>query len=181
MARFDLPALSTGALMNLSRLATSLLFATAVATSAAPAFAESAAPNPRAIVAENISPADFAATVAALRTQLAADGWTLLAEIDLGARIAKRGTQLPGGLVILELASGGSTIPLLKNEATRYVAGLMPCSVSVYGLDDGRVVVSRMNAGMLADMMEPKVGTVLKQSAARLDASIAAALDKAGR
>jgi uncharacterized protein (DUF302 family) len=166
--------------MNISRLATSLLFAAAVAQSASPVFAESAAPNPRAIVAENGSPADFATMVEALKTQFAADGWTLLAEIDLGARIAKRGTQLPGGLVILELASGGSTIPLLKNEATRYVAGLMPCSVSVYGLDDGRVVVSRVNAAILADSMEPKVATVLKQSAARLDASIAAALAKAG-
>ena len=167
--------------MKISRLLTTLFFATAIATSAAPAFAESAVPDPRAVVVENVSPADFAATVAALKSQFAADGWTLLAEIDLGARIAKRGTQLPGGLVILELASGGSTIPLLKNEATRYVAGLMPCSVSVYGLDDGRVVVSRMNAGMLADMTEPKVGAVLKQAAARLDASIAAALANAGR
>ena len=89
---------------------------------------------------EDISRADFATTVSALKTQLAADGWTLVAEIDLGVRLAKKSVNLPGGLVILELTSGGATIPLLKNEATRYVAGLMPCSVSVYGMDDGRVV-----------------------------------------
>ncbi len=143
--------------------------------------AEAPASNPRAVVVEDISRADFAATVSALKTQFAADGWTLLGEIDLGARIAKKGTQLPGGLVILELSSGGNTIPLLKNEATRYVAGLMPCSVSVYGMDDGRVVVSRMNAAAVAGMMEPQVGEVLKHSAARLDASIAAALAQAGK
>lgn len=142
--------------------------------------ADAPAPNPRAIVVEDFSRADFAATIAALKTQLVADGWTLLTEIDLGARVAKKGTQLPGGLVILELASGGNTIPLLKNEATRYVAGLMPCSVSVYAMNDGRVVVSRMNAAAMAGMMEPGVGEVLKRSAAKLDASIAAALAKAG-
>ena len=129
---------------------------------------------------EDISRADFATTVSALKTQLAADGWTLVAEIDLGVRLAKKSVNLPGGLVILELTSGGATIPLLKNEATRYVAGLMPCSVSVYGMDDGRVVVSRMNAAAMAGMLEPRVGDVLKQSATKLDASISAALAKAG-
>lgn len=142
--------------------------------------ADAPAHNPRAIVVENTSRADFATTVSALKTQLAADGWNLVAEIDLGARLAKKNVNLPGGLVILELTSGGNTIALLKNEATRYVAGLMPCSVSVYGMDDGRVVVSRVNAAAMAGMMEPKVGEVMKLSAAKLDASIAAALAKTG-
>jgi uncharacterized protein (DUF302 family) len=140
--------------------------------------AESAPSNPRAIVSENISRASFADTVSALKTQLAADGWNLVAEIDLGSRLAKKNVNLPGGLVILEFTSGGATIPLLKNESTRYVAGLMPCSVSVYAMDDGRVVVSRMNAGAMAGMMEPKLGEVLKQSAARMDSGIQAALTK---
>lgn len=157
-----------------------LLLSLGLAAGTLSAHADVAAATPRMIVTEDVSPAGFATTLAALKTQLGTDGWTLLAEIDLGARIAKKGTQLPGGLVILELASGGNTIPLLKNEATRYVAGLMPCSVSVYGLDDGRVVVSRMNTAALAGMMEPAVADALKQSAARLDASIAAALAKAG-
>lgn len=149
------------------------------ALSAMPALAtEPAAPNPRAIVSENISPASFADTVSALKTQLTADGWTFLTEIDLGTRLAKKNVNLPGGLVILEFASGGATVPLLKNESTRYVAGLMPCSVSVYAMDDGRVVVSRMNAGAMAGMMEPKLGEVLKQSAARMDSGIDAALAK---
>lgn len=166
--------------MKSTRLLNTLLLALAFAAAASPANAETAAPSSRAIVVEDISRADFAATVSALKTQLIADGWTLLVEIDLGARIAKKGTQLPGGLVILEMASGGNTIPLLKNEATRYVAGLMPCSISVYGMNDGRVVVSRVNAAAMAGMMDPKVGEVLKLSASRLDASIAAALAKAG-
>lgn len=146
------------------------------------AHADNTAPqaNPRAVVVEDISRADFASTVAALKSQLTADGWSLVAEIDIGARLAKKNVNLPGGLVILEFTSGGATIPLLKNEATRYVAGLMPCSISVYAKDDGRVVVSRMNAGAMAGMMEPKVAEVLKQSAARMDTSIAAALARAG-
>ncbi|MCU0810243.1 MAG: DUF302 domain-containing protein [Thiobacillaceae bacterium] len=166
--------------MKRSLVLSALLLSFGLAAGSLPAHADAVATPARAIVTEDISPAGFAATLAALKAQLGADGWTLLAEIDLGARIAKKGTQLPGGLVILELASGGNTIPLLKNETTRYVAGLMPCSVSVYAMDDGRVVVSRMNTAALAGMMEPRVAEALKQSAARLDASIAAALAKAG-
>ena len=148
-----------------------------LALCATPTLAADPAPlNPRAIVSENFSPASFDDTVSALKTQLAADGWTLVAEIDLGSRLAKKNVNLPGGLVILEFTSGGATIPLLRNEATRYVAGLMPCSVSVYAMDDGRVVVSRMNAGAMAGMLEPKLGEVLKQSAARMDTGINAAL-----
>lgn len=156
-----------------SLLLSSMLLATA------PALAEPAPrPDPRVVVKEDHSPHDFATTVARLKAQLVKDGWTLLTEIDLGSRIAKKGVQLPGGLVILELASGGATIPLLKDDATRYVAGLMPCSVTIYARDDGQVVVSRMNAGLMAEVMEPRVAQVLGQSMTKLDAGVAQALGK---
>lgn len=166
--------------MKPSRLFPTALLALGLAAGTPLALAEPDSSNPHAIVVENLSRASFADTVAALKSQLASDGWNLVAEIDLGARLAKKNVNLPGGLTILEFTSGGSTISLLKNEATRYVAGLMPCSVSVYGMDDGRIVVSRMNTTAMAGMMEPRVSEVLTQSAARLDASIAAALAKAG-
>lgn len=155
------------------------LFAAPLSVSAE-VVAATAQPNPRAIVSENVSLAGFAPTLKALKEQLATDGWNLVAEINLGERLAKKNVVIPGGLVILEMTSGGNTVPLLKNEATRYVAGLMPCSVAVYGMDDGRVIISRMNANLLAGMMEPKVGTVMQQSAAKLDESIRRALAKSG-
>lgn len=164
--------------MNLTRNLSKLLLASAflfALPAGAQAVQETQA-NPRAIVKEDKSPHDFATTLKRLKEQLAKDGWNLLTEIDLGGRIAKKGVHLPGGLVILELTSGGTTIPLLKDEATRYVAGLMPCSVSVYALDNGQVVVSRMNASLMAGAMEPRIAEVLGKSMAKLDASVAAAL-----
>lgn len=164
--------------MNLTRNLSKLLLASAflfALPAGAQAVQETQA-NPRAIVKEDKSPHDFATTLKRLKEQLAKDGWNLLAEIDLGGRIAKKGVHLPGGLVILELTSGGTTIPLLKDEATRYVAGLMPCSVSVYALDNGQVVVSRMNTSLMAGAMEPCIAEVLGKSMAKLDASVAAAL-----
>lgn len=166
--------------MFLSRkLAASLFLTASLGTVISPVNADPGQTNPRAVVLEDTSPHDFQTTLTKLRAQAVKDGWTLLTEIDLGQRVAKKGVHLPGGLVILELASGGNTIPLLKDEATRYIAGLMPCGVSVYGLDDGRVMVSRMNAGLLAGMMEPRVAQVMQASAQRLNETIARALSPA--
>ncbi|TSA22111.1 MAG: DUF302 domain-containing protein, partial [Betaproteobacteria bacterium] len=132
--------------------------------------------NPRAIVVEDVSRADFATTLKGLQEQLTKDGWNIVAEINLGERLAKKGVQIPGGLVILELTSGKYTVPLLKKDETRYVSALMPCSVSVYGMSDGRVIISRINAGMMAGMLEPQLADAMKKAAAQLDESIARAL-----
>jgi uncharacterized protein (DUF302 family) len=135
-------------------------------------------PDPRAIVVEDVSRADFVITLKTLKEQLAADGWNLVAEINLGERLAKKNVQIPGGLVILEMTSGGNTVPLLKNEETRYISALMPCSVSVYGMSDGRVIISRMNANLMASMLDPRLAEAMKKSSAQLDASVARTLVK---
>lgn len=63
---------------------------------------------------------------------------------------------IPGGLVILEMARGGNTVPLLKNEDTRHISALMPSSVSVYAMSDGRVMISRLNGNLMAGMLAPR-------------------------
>ena len=159
-----------------------LTLALFLSTATLPALAESAVsaphPNPRSVVTENVSHADFNVTLKTLKEQLVSDGWTLLTEIDLAKRLATKNVIIPGGMVILELTSGGNTVALLKNEETRYIAGLMPCSVSVYGMSDGRVIISRMNAGLLNSLLEPRVAEVMAKSAAKLDTSIANTLAK---
>lgn len=133
------------------------------------------------VVVEDASTSDFPTTLRQLKEQLAADGWNIVAEIDLGSRLAKKGVEIPGGLVILELTSGKNAVPLLKRDETRHVSALMPCSVSVYGMSDGRVMISRMNAGMMAGMMEPGIAQVMQKSAAQLDQSIDRALARNDR
>ena len=166
--------------MKLPRTLARLLLISAMAF-ALPVAAEAPAHDPRAIVVESVSHGGFANTLEALKQQLEADGWNIVAEINLGARLAKKNVAIPGGLVILELTSGKNAVPLLKSDDTRYVAALMPCSVAVYGMSDGRVMISRMNAGMMAGMMEPKVAEVMKTAALKLDETIGRALAKSGQ
>lgn len=142
-----------------------------------PVAAEPVAPAP-ALVTEDVSSSDFSTTLSKLKKQLAADGWNVVAEINLGARLAKKNVAIPGGLVILELTSGKNAVPLLQKDSTRWVSALMPCSVSIYGMSDGRVMVSRMNAAMMSGMMQADVAEIMKKSAMALDESIARALAK---
>lgn len=146
--------------------------------SSLPAFADTSPISPRAIVIEDVSQQDFPTTLNHLKEQLKEDGWNIVAEVNLGEGLAKRNVIIPGGMVVLELTSGKNAVPLLKDETTRYVSALMPCSVSIYGMSDGRVMISRMNAAMLAGMMEPKVADVMRQSSLKLDASITRTLAK---
>lgn len=134
--------------------------------------------DPRAIVVERTVKHDYTATVDTLRQQLKDDGWKLIAEIDLGKRLTKKGVDIPGGLVIFKLTSGKNAVPLLAADETRYVSAMMPCGVSVYGKRDGNVVISRMNFEMMGAMMEPKVAEVMTQSIAKLNRTIDSALSK---
>lgn len=153
-----------------------ILLATALCGGPVMAAESPASPAPGNLVVENTSTMDFPTTLERLKGQLQADGWNIVAEIDLGARLAKRGVTIPGGLVILELTSGKNALPLLKEDATRYVSALMPCSVSIYGRSDGRVMISRMNTARLAGELEPRVATVMTRAAGDLDRTIAKAL-----
>jgi uncharacterized protein (DUF302 family) len=134
--------------------------------------------DPRAIVVERTVQQDYRTTVDTLRQQLKEDGWKLIAEIDLGKRLAKKGVEIPGGLVIFKLTSGKNAVPLLAADETRYVSALMPCGVSVYGKRDGSVVISRMNFEMMSSMMEPKVSEIMAKSVAKLNRTIDSALKK---
>jgi uncharacterized protein (DUF302 family) len=173
----------TTSTMKLFRTLAPLMFAASLTPlpAVAQTTAESATANPRSIVIDDVSHSDFSTTLANLKQQLKADGWNIVAEINLGEGLAKRDVRIPGGMVVLKLTSGKNAVPLLKDEATRYVSAMIPCGVSVYGMSDGRVMISRLNAGLMADMMEPRVAEVMRKSAANLDASIARALSKAPR
>ena len=134
--------------------------------------------DPRVIVVERTVRHDYRTTVDTLRQQLKEDGWKLIAEIDLGKRLAKKGVEVPGGLVIFKLTSGKNAMPLLAKDETRYVSAMMPCGLSVYGKSDGSVVISRMNFEMMSAMMEPKVVAVMEKSIKKLNRTVDSALSK---
>lgn len=130
------------------------------------------------IVVEQTIQHDYNKALDIVRQQLKEDGWKLIAEINLGTRLAKKGVEVPGGLVIFKLTSGKNAVPLLAADETRYVSAMMPCGLSVYGKQDGTVVISRMNFEMMSAMLEPKVAKVMTKSIAKLNKTVESAMAK---
>ena len=79
-------------------------------------------------------------------------------------------------VVILEVCSGKYSAQLLARDETRYVASMIPCRVAIYQTSVGKVVISRMNSGMFASMMESAVGDVIKRSGDEMEGIIAKTL-----
>jgi uncharacterized protein (DUF302 family) len=124
------------------------------------------------VVIENTSMKDFDTTLEAVKAQLKKDKWNIISELNIGQRLAKKGVEVPSGIVLLQLTSGKNSVPLLKKDETRYISAFMPCTVSIYGMSDGTVKISRMNAPMMAQMMEPEVAAVMKKGFDKLDDSL---------
>ena len=134
-----------------------------------------AAPSPRDLFLESVSPLKFAETVEALKAEMTADGWSVLATHDLSAALAKKGhTILP--VSIIEACSGKYSVVLLKQDDTRYISSLLPCRISVYETSDGKVIISRMNTEVMGAQMEPAVTEVMGKAGASLESIIARVL-----
>ncbi len=126
---------------------------------------------------EDTSPADFATTVEVFKAEAKAAGWSILAEHNLAGILSTRGYTLHPVLVI-EVCSGKYSAQLLEKDDTRYVASMIPCRVAIYQTSTGKVVISRMNTGMFASMMEGLVAEVIQKSGNEMEGIIAKTLTK---
>lgn len=136
-----------------------------------------AAPSPRDLFLESESPLKFAETVEALKAEMTADGWSVLATHNLSAALAKKGHNiLP--VSIIEACSGKFSVALLKKDDTRYISSLLPCRISVYETSEGKVIISRMNAEVMGAQMEPAVTEVMGRAGASLETIITKILAK---
>lgn len=118
------------------------------------------------------SPRDLAATVARAREELQREGFGILTEIDLQARMREKLGRDMEAYVIL-----GACAPPLAWEAVHAlpdIGVLLPCNVCVYERG-GEVVVSAMDPhaalGLVDDETVHRVGA---EAAARLRRAVAA-------
>lgn len=114
----------------------------------------------------------FAATVAAVRDALAAQGFGVLTEIDVTATMkAKLGEDMEDYLIL------GACNPPLAHRALgvdRTVGLLLPCNVVVRGDGDGTLVQAFDPSAMVAFTGLEALRPVAGEAADRLDAALAA-------
>jgi uncharacterized protein (DUF302 family) len=117
---------------------------------------------PHLMFNERVSPYDMEETVARIQhnIQNTGNGWALS-----GLRNPAKAVQGDGGNVLpvlmIEACSTEYSKPILKEDTVRFLSILMPCKVSVYKKNDGKVYIGTMNAGLMGKMFGPLVGEVM--------------------
>ena len=105
---------------------------------------------------------------------LSANGWTLSGLRNPALAVANSGTNVPPVLLVEACSTKYSgpilKIPatikamytiILKNDATRILSILMPCTITVYKKDDGKTYIGLMNSGLMGRMFGPEVGEIM--------------------
>lgn len=122
---------------------------------------------PHMMFTERVSPFGMEETVARIQhnIQNAGNGWSLS-----GLRNPAKAVQTDGGNVLpvlmIEACSTKYSKPILKEDTVRFLSILMPCKISIYKKNDGKVYIGTMNAGLMGKMFGPMVGGVMGQVAA---------------
>jgi uncharacterized protein (DUF302 family) len=116
---------------------------------------------------ERVSPFGMEETVARIQHNIEAtgNGWSLS-----GLRNPAKAVETDGGntlpVMMIEACSTKYSGPILKEDTVRFLSILMPCKISVYKKNDGKVYIGNMNAGLMGPMFGPLVGGIMKQVAA---------------
>ena len=91
-------------------------------------------------------------------------GWKLSALRDPARAVAVGGKNvLP--VLLVEACSTKYSAPLLKDDNTRILSILMPCTITVYKKDDGKTYIGTMNSGLMGRMFGAKVAAVMNEVA----------------
>lgn len=116
---------------------------------------------------ERVSPFGLEETVARIQHNIqdAGNKWSLS-----GLRNPAKAVQNDGGntlpVLMIEACSTLYSGPILKEDSVRYLSILMPCKISVYKKNDGKVYMANMNAGLMGKMFGPLVGEIMGKVAA---------------
>ena len=107
---------------------------------------------------------ETAARVQANIQALGDRGWKLSALRNPARAVAVSGTNVPPVLLV-EACSTKYSAPILKDDSTRILSILMPCTITVYKKDDGKTYIGTMNSGLMGKMFGSKVAAVMAEVA----------------
>lgn len=68
-------------------------------------------------------------------------------------------------VLLIEACSTRYSGPMLKDDKTRILSILMPCTITVYKKNDGKTYVGLMNAGLMGRLFGSKMGEIMNQVA----------------
>lgn len=118
---------------------------------------------PKIMIVEDQSNFDFDTTIEMIRTSARENEWKIPTVHMLHDAVAPYGYQVDR-VAVIELCQPHHAAKILAEDASRSVTSLMPCRVSVYETADGRVIVSRMNTGLIAQVFGGTIAEVMAEA-----------------
>ncbi|MEN8208628.1 MAG: DUF302 domain-containing protein [Candidatus Fermentibacteria bacterium] len=115
---------------------------------------------PGMMINENESIYSFEETVERIQAEAIEAGWKVPAIHEINNSVASGGFDVPP-VTVIELCKVDLAGTILSESDSRVVSSMMPCRVSVYVDDDGNVIVSRMNTGLVSKLFGGDVATTM--------------------
>jgi len=108
------------------------------------------------MMVENESKYSFEETVEKIQQASVEKGWKIPAIHRIDKSVNKLGHySLP--LAVIELCKPDHAAKVLQDDDDKVVTSMMPCRVSIYETKSGKVIVSRMNSGLVSQVFSKTV------------------------
>jgi uncharacterized protein (DUF302 family) len=106
----------------------------------------------------------FDETVAALEKATTDQGWVVSAVMDMNESLAAKGVVFGPRVKLIKVCKPEYAADILKTD--RDISVMMPCTLAVWEDDQGSVMVSRMNTGLMGRLFGGNVARVMSRRAA---------------
>ena len=127
---------------------------------------------PQLMINEDTSRFDHATTVQKISESAKGRGWSIPTMHHIDKTVAKAGFNI-APVTVIELCKKELAGKVLAKAENRKVSSMMPCRVSVYEDDNGKVVVSRMNTALVSKLFGTEVAMVMEQATDETEAVLA--------
>ncbi len=117
------------------------------------------------MVKEYPSPFGIEETAARIQANIQEAGWDLSGLRSPSNTIRALGATVPNVLLV-EACNPDYSKPILQEDKTRILSILMPCTITVYEKEDGKVYIGLMNTGLMGQLFGPTVASVMQKVAA---------------
>ncbi len=116
------------------------------------------------MMVENESKYGFEETVEKIQQASVEKGWKIPAIHRIDKSVNKLGYySLP--LAVIELCKPDHAAKVLQDDDDKVVTSMMPCRVSIYETKSGKVIVSRMNTGLVSQVFSKTVTETMEAAA----------------
>jgi uncharacterized protein (DUF302 family) len=117
------------------------------------------------MIQEYPSPFGIEETAARIQGNMQEAGWDLSGLRSPSNTIRRLGATVPNVLLV-EACKPDYSKPILKDDNTRILSILMPCTITVYEKADGKVYMGLMNTGLMGQLFGPMVASVMRKVSA---------------